>query len=77
VPTVSGSRAGSTASRAGSEPELPPDPAAIRRGEGHKIAFRIVEEGGGWRIDTDLLRLLIDRLGTLEEVVRPLCEQVG
>ena len=24
-----------------------------------------------------ILRLLIDRLGTLEEVVRPLCEQVG
>ena len=63
--------------RGGREPEPPPDPAAIRRGEGHEIAFRIVEEGGGWRIDTDLLRILIDRLGSLEEVVRPLSEQVG
>jgi hypothetical protein len=49
----------------------------IRRGQGHEVAFRIVEEGGGWRIDTDLLRSLIDGLGTLEEVVRPLAEQVG
>jgi hypothetical protein len=63
--------------RGAHEPEPPPDPAAIRRGEGHEIAFRIVEEGGGWRIDTDLLRILIDRLGSLEEVVRPLSEQVG
>jgi hypothetical protein len=63
--------------RGAPKPEPPPDPAAIRRGEGHEIAFRIVEEGGGWRIDTDLLRILVERLGSLEEVVRPLSEQVG
>jgi hypothetical protein len=59
------------------EPELAPDSALIRRGLGHEVAFRIVEEGDGWRIDFDLLQILIDRLGTLEEVVRPLSEQVG
>jgi len=58
-------------------PAPPPDPAAARRGEGHEVDLRLVEENGAWRVDTDLLQILIDRLGSLEEVVRPLSEQTG
>ena len=36
----------------------------------------MVEEDGEWRVDTDLLRILIDRLGPLEDLVRPLSQQV-
>ncbi|HSD00745.1 MAG TPA: hypothetical protein VLB81_00120 [Gaiellales bacterium] len=59
------------------EPAPPPDPAAARRGEGHEVDLRLVEENGAWRVHTDLLQILIDRLGSLEEVVRPLSEQTG
>jgi hypothetical protein len=59
------------------EPASPPDPAAVRRGEQHEVELRLVQEDGAWRVDTDLLQILIDRLGSLEEVVRPLSEQLG
>ena len=59
------------------EPEPVPDRAAIRRGERHPVEFRIVEEDGVWRVDTDLLQILVDRLGPLDDLVRPLSEQVG
>ena len=59
------------------EPEPVPDRAAIRRGARHPVEFRMVEEDRVWRVDTDLLQILIERLGTIEEVVRPLAEQVG
>lgn len=58
------------------EPEPVPDRAAIGAGERHPVEFRMLEEDGEWRVDTDLLQLLIDRLGPLEELVRPLSEQV-
>jgi hypothetical protein len=64
-------------SRGDGEPEPVPDRAAIRRGERHPVEFRMVEEDGAWRVDTDLLQILVDRLGPLEELVRPLSEQVG
>ena len=60
----------------GFRPEPVPDCAAIRRGEPHPVEFRMVEEDGEWRVDTDLLRILIDRLGPLEDLVRPLSQQV-
>jgi len=58
------------------EPEPVPDRAAIRAGEAHPVEFRMVEEHGEWRVDTDLLQVLIDRVGPLEELVRPLSEQL-
>ena len=57
------------------EPER--DPAAIRRGEQHHITFHLVPHGDRWMIDTDLLAILIERLGTIDEVVRPLSQQSG
>ena len=59
------------------QPPPPPDPAAARRGEPHEVELRLVEENGAWRVDTDLLQILIDRLGSFEEVVRPLSEHTG
>ena len=56
----------------GDEPEPEPDRDAIRRGESHTITLTLVAEGEEWRIDTDLLAVLIDRLGTFEEVARPM-----
>jgi hypothetical protein len=56
-------------------PEPEPDPAAIRRGEQHHITFHLVPHAGRWMIDTDLLAILIERLGTIDEVVRPLSQQ--
>ena len=54
------------------EPEPEPDREAIRRGESHTITLTLVNEGDGWLIDTDLLAVFIDRLGTFEEVARPM-----
>ena len=59
------------------EPEPVIDRAAIRAGEPHDITLRLVQEDGGWRIDTDLLEILIDRVGTIAEISKPLSEQVG
>jgi hypothetical protein len=52
-----------------------PDPAAVRAGAPHTLAMRLVREDGAWLIDTDLLALLEGRLGTVDELVRPLSEQ--
>jgi hypothetical protein len=56
----------------GDEPEPEPERDAIRRGESHTITLALVAEGEELRIDTDLLAVLIDRLGTFEEVARPM-----
>jgi hypothetical protein len=56
-------------------PEPEPDMAAIRHGEQHHITFHLVPHADRWMIDTDLLAILIERLGTIDEVVRPLSEQ--
>jgi len=58
-----------------SEPE--PDREAIRRGEQHHITLHLIPDDEGWMIDTDLLDILIDRLGSIDEVVRPLSHQAG
>jgi hypothetical protein len=55
--------------------DLEPDPASIRAGAPHTLTLRLVREDGAWLIDTDLLALLEDRLGTVDELVRPLSEQ--
>jgi len=52
-----------------------PNPAAIRAGAPHTVALRLVREGGEWLIDTDLLALLEQRLGSVQELVRPLSQQ--
>ena len=52
-----------------------PNPAAIRAGAPHTVAVRLVREGGEWLIDTDLLALLEQRLGSVQELVRPLSQQ--
>jgi hypothetical protein len=57
------------------QPEPVVDLAAIRAGEQHYITFHLVPDGDAWRIDTDLLEILIERLGTIAEVVRPLSQQ--
>jgi len=44
-------------------------------GEQHYITFHLALDGDAWRIDTDLLEILIERLGTIAEVVRPLSQQ--
>jgi hypothetical protein len=59
------------------EPGPEPDREAIRRGEQHHATLHLVPDGEGWMIDTDLLDVLIDRLGTIDEVVRPLSDQAG
>jgi hypothetical protein len=59
----------------GGDDEPEPDLAAIRRGEQHHITFHLVPHAGSWMIDTDLLAILIERLGTIHEVVRPLSQQ--
>jgi hypothetical protein len=64
-----------TVGRSDDEPEPDPDMAAIRRGEQHHITFHLVPHADSWMIDTDLLAILIERLGTIDEVVRPLSEQ--
>jgi hypothetical protein len=56
-----------------SEPE--PDREAIRRGEQHHVTLHLIPNGEHWMIDTDLLDVLIDRLGNINEVVRPLSVQ--
>ena len=57
------------------QPEPVVDLAAIRAGEQHYITFHLALDGDAWRIDTDLLEILIERLGTIAEVVRPLSQQ--
>ena len=59
------------------EPEPEPDREAIRRGEQHHVTLHLILNGERWMIDTDLLDLLIDRLGSIDEVVRPLSDQAG
>ncbi len=62
-------------SSTGDQPEPAVDLAAIRAGEQHYITFHLVPDGDSWRINTDLLAILIERLGTIAEVVRPLSQQ--
>jgi hypothetical protein len=57
------------------EPEPEPDREAIRRGEQHHVTLHLVPDGERWMIDTDLLDVLIDRLGSIDEIVRPLSDQ--
>ena len=64
-----------TSARVGGADEPEPDLAAIRRGEQHHITFHLVPHAGSWMIDTDLLAILIERLGAIDEVVRPLSQQ--
>jgi hypothetical protein len=59
------------------EPEPEPDRAAIDRGEPHRLALRLVPDGDGWLIDTDLLAVLIDRIGPIDHVVQPFSRQGG
>ncbi len=59
------------------EPEPQPDREAIRRGAQHHITLHLVPDGERWMIDTDLLDVLIDRLGSIDQVVRPLSDQAG
>jgi len=59
------------------EPEPEPNREAIRRGEQHQVTLHLIPHDEGWMIDTDLLDILIDRLGSIDEVVRPLSHQAG
>jgi hypothetical protein len=59
------------------EPEPEPDREAIRRGEQHHVTLHLIPDHEQWMIDTDLLDVLIDRLGSIDEVVRPLSVQTG
>lgn len=58
------------------EPLVRPDRDAIIRGEEHDLDLRIVNHDGSWLVDTDLLAILIDRLGSLAEVVLPISDQM-
>ncbi len=57
------------------EPEPEPDRAAIDAGEEHRLDLRLVPDGDRWLIDTDLLAVLIDRVGPIDHVVQPLSRQ--
>jgi hypothetical protein len=59
------------------EDEPPVERAAIRRGEEHFIRLRFVPDADGWKIDTDLLAILIDRVGSIDQIVKPLSQQSG
>jgi hypothetical protein len=63
-------------STSGHEPPRLPNRDAISRGEEHHLDLRIVNHDGTWLVDTDLLAILIDRLGTLAEVVLPISDQM-
>jgi hypothetical protein len=54
------------------EPPPAPDPAGARRGEPHRVDLVLVPSDGGHAVDTDILALLRERLGPLEELVLPL-----
>ncbi len=43
--------------------------------DSNAVDFRVVADGDSWRIDTDLLQILVDRVGTVQEVSRPLSQQ--
>ena len=78
APTGEGGRSSAfviTSARVGGADEPEPDLAVIRRGEQHHITFHLVPHAGSWMIDTDLLAILIERLGAIDEVVRPLSQQ--
>jgi hypothetical protein len=74
---VHGQRAtfGFASSGGAPDPEPVPDRAAIDRGEAHPLDLRLVPDGDGWQIDTDLLAVLVDRIGPLDHVVQPLSRQ--
>ena len=59
--------------------ETPAAFAATTFGAGTRAAdalvLRLVGEGDAWRVDTDLLALLEERVGSVDELVRPLSEQ--
>jgi hypothetical protein len=42
-----------------------------------RITLRLVPEDDAWLIDTDLLEVLIDRIGTFADIARPLSQQAG
>jgi hypothetical protein len=59
------------------EPEPEPDRGAIDRGEAHNLDLRLIRSDERWLIDTDLLAILIDRVGSIEHVAQPLSLQGG
>jgi hypothetical protein len=65
----------SESARGASTDEPEPDREAIRRGEQHHVTLHLIPDGERWMIDTDLLDVLIDRLGSVDEIVRPLSDQ--
>ena len=52
-----------------------PDPPRSGPAPPHTIELRLVREDGAWKLDTDLLALLEQRLGTVDELVGPLSGQ--